>query len=130
MSASLLNAGPDELRRDFKTYGFLFESLVVRDLRVYAEATRATLLHYRDSSKREVDAIVDGGYGRWGAVEVKLGSSSEVIDEAAANLKSFAANVDTQSTSEPRFLAVVTATGYAHRRRDGVVVVPISTLSP
>ncbi|MDR0837364.1 MAG: DUF4143 domain-containing protein [Propionibacteriaceae bacterium] len=130
VSASLLQAGPDELRLDLKTYGFLFESLVVRDLRVYAEAARAAVYHYRDSSGLEVDAIVDGGYGRWAAFEVKLGGSATVIDRAAANLLRFAAQVDTQSSGAPRLLAVITAEGYAHTRPDGIAVIPLPTLGP
>ena len=130
MSASLLNAGPDELRRDLKTFGFLFESLVLRDLRVYAQVLGATVHHFLDSTGRQVDAVIDGGYDRWGAVEVKLGGTREVLDQAAANLQAFAAKVDTQSTGGPRFLAIVTATGYAYARPDGVLVVPLGILRP
>lgn len=128
MSAALLNAAPDELSRDLKTFGFLFESLVVRDLRVYAQPLRASVHHYLDSANLEVDAIIDGGYKRWGAVEVKLGGSSDVIQKAAENLLSFAAKVDTQSAGEPAFLAIVTAEGYAYTRPDGVCVIPIGVL--
>jgi len=130
MAASLLNAGPDELRRDLKTYGFLFESLALRDIRVYAQACGANVHHYLDSTGLEVDLVIDAGHGRWGAVEVKLSGAAGVLDEAARHLKAFAAKVDTQSTGEPSFLAVVTATGYAYRRPDGVVVVPLGSLRP
>ncbi|MDR0482615.1 MAG: DUF4143 domain-containing protein [Cellulomonadaceae bacterium] len=130
MSASLLNAGPDELRRDLKTFGFLFESLVLRDVRVYAQASNATVFHYRDSNNLEADFIIDGGYNRWGAVEVKLGSQGDVIDRAAQSLVAVATGVDTQSTGEPQFLAVVTAEGYAYTRPDGVHVIPIGVLGP
>jgi len=128
MSAALLNATPDELRRDLKTFGFLFESLVIRDLRVYAQPLRASVHHYLDSSGLEVDAIIDGGYRRWGAVEVKLGGDSDVLQKAAENLLSFAAKVDTQSAGEPAFLAIVTAEGYAYTRPDGVCVIPVGVL--
>ena len=128
MSAALLNATPDELRRDLKTFGFLFESLVIRDLRVYSQPLRASVHHYLDSSNLEVDAIIDGGYRRWGAVEVKLGGSSDVLEKAAGNLLSFAAKVDTQSAGKPAFLAVVTAEGYAYTRPDGVCVIPVGML--
>ena len=128
ISASLLNVGPDKLRRDLKTFGFLFESLALRDLRVYAGAARAQVHHYRDSSGLEVDAVVDGGYRRWGACEIKLSADSSVIDAAAAQLLKFAQTVDTQSTGEPVFLAVVTAAGYAYARPDGVCVIPLATL--
>ncbi|MCL2781130.1 MAG: DUF4143 domain-containing protein [Actinomycetia bacterium] len=130
MTATLLNARPDELRRDLKTYGFLFESLALRDLRVYAQSLGASVHHYLDSTGLEVDAIVDGGFGRWGAIEVKLGGAAEVLDRAASRLRAFAAKVDQQSTGEPRFLAIVTATGYAHTRRDGVAVIPLAALRP
>ncbi|MCL2490721.1 MAG: DUF4143 domain-containing protein [Propionibacteriaceae bacterium] len=130
MSASLLNAGLDELRRDLKTFGFLFESLVLRDLRVYAGACSATASHYLDSTGLEVDIVIDGGYGRWGAVEVKLGNAPDVIDQAADNLKRFAGRVDAQTVGAPNFLAVVTATGYAYTRPDGVSVVPLGVLCP
>jgi predicted AAA+ superfamily ATPase len=129
MSASLLNAGPDELRRDLKTFGFLFESLAIRDLRVYADASAASVCHYRDSNGLEVDAVVDGGFQRWGACEMKLASSAEVIDRAAEQLQHFADTVDTQVTGAPRFLAVITASGYAYTRPDGVLVIPLATLS-
>lgn len=130
MSAALLNAGPDELMRDMKTFGFLFESLVVRDLRVYAQPLGGTVHHYRDSNNLEVDCVIDAGYGRWGAVEVKLAGSADVIDVAAKALTAFAATVDTQSTGEPRFLAVITAEGYAYTRPDGVHVIPLTVLRP
>ena len=128
MAVSLLNAGPDELRRDLKTFGFVFESLALRDLRVYAQPLRATVHHYLDSTGLEVDTIIDGGYDRWGAAEIKLGGGAAVIDRAAANLASFAAKVDVQSAGQPRFLAVITADGYAYRRPDGVFVVPLGVL--
>ena len=130
LSASLLNAGPDELRRDLKTYGKVFESLALRDLRVHAQPSGATVHHYLDSTGLEVDFVVDGGYGRWGAVEVKLGADGGVLDRAAATLKTFAARVDSQSSGEPRFLAVLTAGGHAYTRPDGVCVIPLGALRP
>ncbi|MCL2464671.1 MAG: DUF4143 domain-containing protein [Micrococcales bacterium] len=130
LSASLLNARPGELRHDLKTFGFLFESLAMRDLRVYAQSVGARVHHYRDSNDHEIDAIIDGGYGRWGAVEIKLGGAAQVIDKAAANLLSVVSSVDDQSMGQCRFVAVVTATGYAYRRPDGVAVIPLDVLKP
>jgi len=130
MSASLLGAGPSELRRDLKTFGLLFESLAMRDLRVYAQFNNASLHHYLDSTGLEVDAVVDGGFGRWGAIAIKLGGAQSVLDQAAKNLMAFANKVDTQSSGEPNFLAVITAEGYAYTRPDGVAIVPLGTLAP
>ncbi len=130
LPASLLGAGVDELRRDMKTFGFLFESLAIRDLRVYAEAAGAGVHHYRDSNDLEVDAIVDGGFGRWGAFEIKLAGTASVLDKAAANLLSFTKVVDTQSCGQPSVLAVITAQGQAYTRPDGVAVIPLASLGP
>jgi len=128
VSAALLNAGVGELRRDLKTYGFLFESLAIRDLRVYAEAAFATVHHYRDSNDLEVDAVVDGGHGRWAAFEIKLASARDALDKAATTLLTFAATVDTQSSGAPKALVILTAGPYAHTRPDGVAVVPLAAL--
>jgi hypothetical protein len=84
--------------------------------------------HYRDSDDLEIDAIVTAGDGRWAAFEMKL--SEDDIDTAAAQLLAFARKVDTTKAGEPSALAVVTATGYAHTRPDGVVVIPAATLGP
>ena len=129
ISASLFLAGPDELSRDLKTFGFLFESLVLRDLRVYAGPSFAQVYYYRDNTGLEVDAIVDGGFNNWGAFEVKLGGSREVIDKAASSLLRFADRVDPQTTGKPRCLAVIIASGYAYTRADGVHVIPLATLT-
>ena len=111
-----------------KTYGFLFESLAIRDLRVYAEGASATVHHYRDSNNLEVDAVVDGGYGRWAAFEIKLASTRNVLDKAAATLLKFSHAVDVQSSGAPTALAILTAGTYAYTRPDGVAVVPLAAL--
>ncbi|MDR2973208.1 MAG: DUF4143 domain-containing protein [Propionibacteriaceae bacterium] len=129
ISASLLNSGVDELRRDIKTFGFLFESLAIRDLRVYAEANDAAVHHYRDSNGLEVDAIVDAGFGRWGACEIRISGGKDVIDRAARTLVTFAKTVDSQSSGDPQFLAVITAQGDAYMRPDAVAVIPLATLT-
>jgi len=108
--------------------GLLFESLVVRDLRVYAQASDATVVHYRDNTGLEVDAIVDASDGRWAAFEVKLGQRQ--IDAAAASLLTFASRVDTEKCGAPSALGVITAAGYGYRRPDGVHVIPIGALGP
>ncbi len=128
LAVAALRAGPGRLRADLELTGFLFESLVVRDLRVYSQPLDGTVRHYRDSSGLEVDAIVECADGSWGAVEVKLGQQS--VDGAAASLLRFADVVDTHRCGEPGVLAVLTASGYGYRRDDGVAVVPIGALGP
>lgn len=128
VAVAVLRAGPDRLLADLNYFGYLFEALVVRDLRVFAGAVDGTVEHYRDSDDLEIDAVVTAGDGRWAAFEVKLGHAN--IDAAAANLLRFADKVDTTQVGEPATLAVVTATGYGYTRPDGVVVVPAATLGP
>jgi uncharacterized protein len=123
-----LRATPERLLGDLNYLGFLFESLVVRDLRVYAQASDAQVLHYKDNTDLEVDAVVETADGRWAAFEVKLGVGA--IDEAAAGLLKFADRIDMRKCGKPRALAVIVATGFAYRRPDGVGVIPIGTLGP
>ncbi|MFC4627796.1 DUF4143 domain-containing protein [Promicromonospora alba] len=105
----------------------LFESLAVRDLRVYSQPLGGRVSYYRDYDKLEVDAIVELHDGRWGAFEIKLGTATNVIDTAATNLKKMAALVDDDRCA---FLAVLTNGGMATRRPDGVDVVPLRMLAP
>ena len=128
LAAAALDATPAKLLRDLNTLGLLFESLVVRDLRVYADATDAAVYHYRDSDGLEVDAIVESRDGTWGAFEVKLGTGQ--IDQAAAQLIKFADKVDTDKVGAPAVLGVITAGGYGLTRPDGVVTIPIGALGP
>jgi hypothetical protein len=128
LAVAALRATPDRLLHEINVLGFLFESLVVRDLRVYAQAADAQVLQYRDSGGLEVDAIVEAGDGRWMAFEVKLGQRQ--VDEAAAGLLRFAERVDTARCGRPALLGVIVATGYAYRREDGVAVLPIGALGP
>ncbi|HKK93575.1 MAG TPA: DUF4143 domain-containing protein, partial [Longimicrobiales bacterium] len=123
-----LRATPDRLLADLELCGLLFESLVIRDVRVHAQASDARVLHYRDNTGLEVDAIVEAADGRWGAFEVKLGTGA--VDSAAESLLKFADRVDTARSGSPAVLAVVTATGLAYQREDGVAVVPIGSLGP
>ncbi len=128
LAVAALRASPDRLLSDLNLLGFLFESLVVRDLRVYAQAADAQVLHYRDSGGLEVDTIVETGDGRWMAFEVKLGHGQ--IDDAVASLSRFAARIDTARCGSPALLGVIVATGYGYLREDGVAVIPIGALGP
>ncbi len=128
LATAALDAGPEHLLQDIPWFGCLFESMVVRDLRVYAQAMRAKVYHYRDNTGLEVDAIVDGGPGRWAAFEIKLGAGR--IEEAARSLIKFANRVDTARSGEPAALAVITAGGYGYQRPDSVGVIPVGALGP
>ena len=101
----------------------------MRDLRVYAESLKGQVYHYRDKKGRETDAVIHLRDGSWAPVEVKL-ANQERIEEAAQSLLNFAADIDTSKMKPPSFLMVVTATGYAYRRTDGVYVVPLGCLRP
>ncbi len=128
LAVAALGAGPDRLLSDLEYFGQVFESLAVRDLRVLAGASDATVTHYRDSAGREVDAIVERRDGSWIAVEVKLAAARE--DEAAASLHRFRSALDPERTADPAALVVLTGGRYAYTREDGVHVVPIGTLGP
>lgn len=128
LAVAALNATPEQILQDIRLFGLIFESLAVRDLRIYAQAADANVFHYRDSSGLEVDAIVEGLDGRWAAFEVKLDSSR--VDEAAANLLKFAARIDSAANGEPAALGVIIGTGYGFVREDGVQVIPIGALGP
>ena len=128
IAAAALGIGPDDLINDLKTFGFLFETLCVRDLRVFADALNGEVYHYRDKSGQECDAVVHLRNGKYGLIEIKLGGD-RLIEEGAASLKSMAAKIDTDRMRAPSFMMVLTGTGdYAYRRRDGVCVVPIGCL--
>lgn len=128
LAAAALEANADGLLADLVTMGYLFESLCVRDLRVYARAMGGGVFHYRDKSGLEADAIVRLGNGAWGAIEIKLGGDARV-EEAASNLKELACRVDASKTGMPAFLMVLTGGRYAYTRPDGVHVVPLGCLA-
>lgn len=128
LAVAALKASPRKLIKDPKFLGFLFESLVVRDLRVFMQNLGGTLSHYRDSEDLEVDVILESDDDKWAAIEVKLGSGQ--VDDGAANLLKFAAKVNTDRHGSPTFLAVITATGYGYKRQDGVYVLPVGSLKP
>lgn len=117
----------DKLKADLRYFGLLFESLAIRDLKIYAEANSGKVYHYRDSRGLEIDAIVEYADGTWGAFEVKLGIGA--ADSAALNLLKFADKIDTKKTKAPASLTVLSGNGFAHRRSDGVNVVPLSVLT-
>lgn len=124
IAATLLNASPSNLIYDVETFGLLFESMVIRDLRVYVQFLDGNVFHYRDSDGLEADAIIHLNSGKWAAIEIKLGAKQIVT--AAANLIKLADKVDLKQ--KPSFLAVVTATQFGYKREDGVYVIPIGCL--
>lgn len=126
IAAAVLRATPSRLLQDLNTYGLLFESLCVRDLRVYAQAIDGEAFHYRDKNGLEADIVVHLKDGRWGAIEVKLGAKA--TESAAKTLLQLSELVNIEKMTPPSFLMVITATGFAYRRKDGVYVVPIGCL--
>jgi uncharacterized protein len=128
LAVAAMRSGPERLARDLNLLGLLFESMVIRDLRVYAQAADAEVLHYRDSEGLEIDAIVEARDGRWVAFEVKLGFNQ--VEEAAANLHKFVKRIDTSRCGPPAALGVIIGSGYGYRREDGVHVIPIGALGP
>lgn len=124
LAVAAVGAKPATLLNDLNFFGFLFESLVIRDLRIYSQVDEGKVWHYRDSSGLEVDAIVSYDYGQWAAIEVKLGFNQ--VDAAAANLLKFASKVDDSKMGKPGALIVVVPGGWAYTREDGVHVVPIN----
>ena len=130
LAASMLRASPERLLADPRTFGLLFESLVVRDLRIYSQPDRGEVFHYRDDTGLEVDAVIERDDGRWIAVEVKLSSAPDVVDEAAKSLLRLRDKVARNRVENLAALMVVTSTGPAYRRSDNVQVTPITELGP
>ena len=126
IAAAVMRLTPTRLLEDFNYFGFLFESLCDRDLRIYAEAIDGQVFHYRDGSGLEADAVIALNDGRWAAVEVKLGSKE--IEDAAVHLLELKNKVNTEKMREPSFLMILTGTEIAYRREDGVYVVPLGCL--
>jgi predicted AAA+ superfamily ATPase len=126
LAIAALRATPERLLRDLNWLGLLLESLVVRDLRVYAQALDAQIFSYRDETGLEADAVIETPDGRWAAFEVKLGLQE--LDQAAERLLRIKDRIDTSTAGEPLALAVITATGYGYLREDGVAVIPIGAL--
>ncbi len=128
IAAAALGIGPDDLMVDLNTFELLFETLAVRDLRVYAQTLDGDVYHYRDKNGLECDAVVHLKNGTYGLIEIKLGGD-KLIEEGATTLKALADKIDTTRMKDPSFLMVLTGVGdYAYRRKDGVYVVPVTTL--
>ena len=127
IAAAALGASPRSLLLDTATMGLLFESLCVRDLRAYAQALGGEVFHYHDDNGQEADAVVQLRDGRYALIEVKLGAS--YVDEGAESLKALRGKIDTATMGAPVFCAVLTPGGYAMRREDGVLVIPITCLT-
>lgn len=128
IATASLGLGPKDLINDLNTFGFVFETLCIRDLRVYAESINGNVYHYRDASNLECDAVVHLRNGSYGLIEIKLGGDN-LINQGAENLKKMYSKIDTDKMNNPSFLMVLTATGkYAYKREDGVYVIPIGCL--
>jgi hypothetical protein len=126
IATAILRTNPEGILNDFQYFGFLFEALCTRDIRVYAQSNDGEVFHYRDKSGLEADLIIRLHDGRWAAIEVKLGNKQ--IDLAAKNLLALKNRIDKDKMGEPSFLMVITGGQYAYRRSDGVLVVPIGCL--
>ena len=129
IATAALGVSPEGLFKDMKTFGFLFESLAVRDLRVYADVLGAKLYKYRDSKKRESDIVMQFKNGDYALIEVKLGGEQE-IEDAAKKLAVIRDDIDEEKTGKPLFLMVITKGNAALKRKDGVYVVPLACLKP
>lgn len=128
IGVAALELGPDDLMNDLNTLGLLFETLCMRDLRVYADALNGKIYHFRDSSGLECDAVLHLRAGTYGLIEIKLGGD-RLINEGAVNLLKLQSKIDTSKMKAPAFLMVLTAVGdYAYQREDGVYVAPIGSV--
>ncbi len=128
IATAALGIGPNDLINDLKTFGFMFETLAVRDLRVYAEALGGMVYHYRDKDGQECDAVIHLRNGKYGLIEIKLGGDI-FIEEGIKSLKSMESKIDVDKMNAPSFLMVLTGVGdYAYRRKDGIYIVPIGCL--
>lgn len=128
IAVAALGIGPNDLINDLKTFGFIFETLCVRDLRVYADSLNGNVYHYRDKDGQECDAVVHLRNGRYGLIEIKLGGET-LIEEGVNNLKRMENKIDKDKMGQPSFLMVLIGVGnYAYKRSDGIYVVPIGCL--
>ena len=128
IGTAVLGLGPQDLINDMKSFGYFFEDLVVRDLRVYADALDGELYHYRDSNGLECDTVLHRRNGSYALIEVKIGGEQN-IEDGATNMISLAQNIDTDKMQAPSFMAVIVGVGkYAYQRKDGVYVIPIGCL--
>lgn len=126
IATATLGINHEQLLSDFNTFGYMFESLCIRDLRVYVEAIGGKVYHYRDKNGLECDAVIVLRDGRWGAVEIKMGSHE--FDKAAKNLKMLTEVIDTKKMNKPSFCMILTGTNLGYKRDDDILVVPIGCL--
>jgi len=126
IATAVMRANPEGILTDFEYFGFLFEALCTRDIRIYAQANDGDVFHYRDKSGLEADLIVRLRDGRWAAIEVKLGQKQ--IEEASKNLLALQAKINAEKMGKCSFLMILTAGQFAYQREDGVWVVPIGCL--
>ena len=128
IAVAALGIGPNDLINDLKTFGFLFETLAIRDLRVFADSLNGEVYHYRDKDGHECDAVIHLRSGEYGLIEIKLGGE-RLIEEGAKSLKDMANKINTDKMKKPSFLMVLTGVGeFAYKRKDGVIIVPIGCL--
>lgn len=128
IASASLGLGPDDLLNDLNTFGLLFETLCVRDLRIFAESLNGSVYHYRDNTGLECDAVIHLRNGKYGLIEIKLGGD-DLIEEGAKTLKKLKDCIDTTKMNKPSFLMVLTGIGkYAYKREDGALVIPIGVL--
>jgi len=128
LAVAAMSTSSKGILADMNLLGFLFESMVIRDLRVFAQAINGQVLHYRDNNGVEVDAIVQLLDGRWAAFEIKLGVGQ--IEEAAEKLKKFASIIDTTKSGKPAILGIICGTGFSYMRPDNIAVISIGALAP
>ena len=123
-----LGLGPKDLINDLNTFSLMFETMCVRDLRVYSQGLFGQVYHYRDKTGLECDSVIHLRNGKYGLVEIKLGGE-KLINEGCENLKKLKSKIDIEKMNEPAFMMILTAVGkYAYRREDGIYIVPIGCL--
>ena len=128
IAVASLGIGPGDLIRDTDTFGFFFETLAIRDLRVYAQSIDGEVYRYHDNRDNECDAVIHLRDGRYALIEIKLGGE-KLISDGVTSLNSVLKNLDTDKMGKPSFMAVIVGIGrYAYRREDGVYIVPIGCL--
>lgn len=128
IATAVLGIGPNDLLNDLDTMGLLFETMCVRDLRVFADALDGNVYHFRDKNGLECDAVIHLRNGKYGLVEIKLGGET-LINEGVETLNTLSSNIDTDKMNAPSFKMIITATGgYAYKRKDGISIVPIGCL--
>jgi hypothetical protein len=126
IATAILRTNPEGILTDFQYFGFLFESLCTRDIRIYAQSNDGEVFHYRDKNGLESDLIIRLNDGRWAAIEVKLGKKQ--IEDAAKNLLALNEKVNQKQMGQASFLMIITGGEYAYQRKDGVLVVPLACL--